>query len=349
VFTQWPGDNQSPGHVQIYMGGGKLIQSPGNTTGHVSITSLAEDAGHVVGYGRMPSGTGAAKTAGAGWTSGLWALWVLVAANAHSKPTQRVIPLTTNNVQNVERWIHSEQGTAWTHANNPLNVAGSFSSLLDSAVESGKAIDQPNMRGIRAALAANAPTALFSGAVVHSPWASGHYQGRFDKPVQQPALNLTGSGQTVSRLTQKQIDAVLLEAAHKGGLPINDVTTHALGLLGGVELAGKAIGDLFIVPGLGARAFFDILRGHPGAVTGGGINIPNPLNPVAAVGSGLASVGKDFAGAAKILGDLGSASFWKRIGIGAAGLALIVGGLVLFIATTGPAKTVESAVTKGVA
>ena len=43
VFTQWPGDNQSPGHVQIYMGGGKLIQSPGNTTGHVSITSLAQE------------------------------------------------------------------------------------------------------------------------------------------------------------------------------------------------------------------------------------------------------------------------------------------------------------------
>lgn len=53
VFSQWPGDSASPGHVQVYIGGGKVIQAP-HTGANVSIASLSEDTGHIVGYGRMP-------------------------------------------------------------------------------------------------------------------------------------------------------------------------------------------------------------------------------------------------------------------------------------------------------
>lgn len=53
VFSQWPGDNSSPGHVQVYIGGGQVIQAP-HTGADVSIASLSADTGHIVGYGRVP-------------------------------------------------------------------------------------------------------------------------------------------------------------------------------------------------------------------------------------------------------------------------------------------------------
>jgi hypothetical protein len=53
VFSQWPGDNASPGHVQVYIGGGQVIQAP-HTGATVSIASLSSDTGHIVGYGRVP-------------------------------------------------------------------------------------------------------------------------------------------------------------------------------------------------------------------------------------------------------------------------------------------------------
>lgn len=53
VFSQWPGDNASPGHVQVYIGGGKVIQAP-HAGATVSIANLTDDTGHIVGYGHVP-------------------------------------------------------------------------------------------------------------------------------------------------------------------------------------------------------------------------------------------------------------------------------------------------------
>lgn len=58
IFSDWPGDGSSPGHVAMYSGGGKLIEAP--RTG-VPIHEIALDAGyqkHVKGYKRL-SGTAA--------------------------------------------------------------------------------------------------------------------------------------------------------------------------------------------------------------------------------------------------------------------------------------------------
>jgi hypothetical protein len=73
IFSQWPGDNASPGHVQVYLGAGKVIQAP-HPGGVVSIASLSSDTGHIVGYGSMakmggdmvanPVGGAAATTTG---------------------------------------------------------------------------------------------------------------------------------------------------------------------------------------------------------------------------------------------------------------------------------------------
>lgn len=65
IFSQWPGDNASPGHVQVYIGGGKVIQAP-HPGGSVSVASLSADTGHIVGYGRPPLGSGPQTTGGAG-------------------------------------------------------------------------------------------------------------------------------------------------------------------------------------------------------------------------------------------------------------------------------------------
>lgn len=66
VFAQFPGDNASPGHVGIYLGGGKVIsaQDPAAGTG---VDSLADWGSAIVGYGR-PSGTASTPT-GAGLDS----------------------------------------------------------------------------------------------------------------------------------------------------------------------------------------------------------------------------------------------------------------------------------------
>lgn len=74
VFSQWPGDNASPGHVQIYIGGGNVI---GADTVNVEQTTLAAQAGHIVGYGRMPGAnvdTVASGATGGGLGSGLLSL-----------------------------------------------------------------------------------------------------------------------------------------------------------------------------------------------------------------------------------------------------------------------------------
>jgi len=63
VFSQWPGDNASPGHVQVYAGGGNVI---GADSTNVEQVPLSSNAGHIVGYGRPPGMTAAAAGAGGG-------------------------------------------------------------------------------------------------------------------------------------------------------------------------------------------------------------------------------------------------------------------------------------------
>lgn len=71
VFTQWPGDNSPPGHVQIYVGSGKVVGADTTGTG-VETTDLSVSAGHIVGYGRIPGV--AAGAGGGGGGGGLFSL-----------------------------------------------------------------------------------------------------------------------------------------------------------------------------------------------------------------------------------------------------------------------------------
>lgn len=76
VFGQFPGDNQSPGHVGIYIGGGQVLNAADPQQG-VVIGPLSDWGNAVVGYGRIP-GTPASKdtsNAGGSASSGAAGLW----------------------------------------------------------------------------------------------------------------------------------------------------------------------------------------------------------------------------------------------------------------------------------
>jgi hypothetical protein len=77
IFEQWPGDQAAPGHVVIWMGGGKIEQAPhtGELVQVDSFTpgSVSREGGRIVGYGRIPglTGTGSAlPPGGSGSSSG---------------------------------------------------------------------------------------------------------------------------------------------------------------------------------------------------------------------------------------------------------------------------------------
>jgi len=74
VFSQWPGDGAAPGHVEIYIGGGKVLGADDPAVG-VRVVPLSADAGHIVGYGRPPgAGVSANVQGGQGGGGGLLSL-----------------------------------------------------------------------------------------------------------------------------------------------------------------------------------------------------------------------------------------------------------------------------------
>lgn len=321
IFSNWQGDTLNPGHVQVYLGKGLLIQSPGTSTGSVQIQSLAEDAGHIVGYGRMPL-TGASKAGFKDWTTSTWAELALHLANIDG-PGKRKIPITPNNIENMQRWISAESGHGnWWSKANPLNGTGygqsngSYPNLLQAAQAFGAEINQKNFHGIRSALASNAPTALFSATVVHSNWASRHYGGD-PKAIARTTPNLTvGPAITAANLTPN--DQV------GGGSFLSEL--------------GKGTLDVLLSPGFGLKAAENVFTGHPGKTA-------TDINPAfTGIGKTAKTITSDAAAVTSFLTKLQSGAFWKRIGIGAAGVALIGGGVLIFLQSTKTVQGIEGKV-----
>jgi NlpC/P60 family len=74
VFSQWPGDNASPGHVGIYAGGGKILEASHSGT-PVHLVSLdAAYKAQVVGYGKVPGASTSGSSGGGGVLGGLLSL-----------------------------------------------------------------------------------------------------------------------------------------------------------------------------------------------------------------------------------------------------------------------------------
>ncbi|MGC2160752.1 MAG: hypothetical protein WA634_02475 [Silvibacterium sp.] len=180
-------------------------------------------------------------------------------------------PTTTNNVDNVMKWMTREEPTTdWADRDNPLNASldttsadglGTYPSLQVGAQETADMIEQSNMSGIQAALQANAPVDTFSAAVVASPWASSHYGGNPDAIAKVGTPSGTtlasgvpgaaaGSGQTGGAAPGGSWELQLQNVLNpSGGVSITNLT-------GGLEMIGArlgltVIGLLMILAGLG--------------------------------------------------------------------------------------------------
>jgi hypothetical protein len=76
IFTQWPGDDASPGHVAVYVGQGQIIEAPrpGRDVQRVALDDSYRS--HVVGVRRYPSwdlaGAQAPAAGGSSTSSGSW-------------------------------------------------------------------------------------------------------------------------------------------------------------------------------------------------------------------------------------------------------------------------------------
>jgi hypothetical protein len=101
VFSQWPGDNASPGHVQIYIGGGNVI---GADTVNVEQVKLATDTGHVVGYGRIPGISGQSGVTGGGAGGGLLSLFLPAQVLAFFSDAEKFVAALMWLV-NPENWM----------------------------------------------------------------------------------------------------------------------------------------------------------------------------------------------------------------------------------------------------
>jgi len=128
----------------------------------------------------------------------IWATTLLVDAG---------LPTTSNNIDNVMRWmVNEEPASNWWDRNNPLNASlgtsasdgtGSYPSLTIGAQYTAAMLRQQNMAPIFNALAANAPPATFGAAVISSPWASSHYGGNVSRFTGAVPPVVTYTGQTL--------------------------------------------------------------------------------------------------------------------------------------------------------
>jgi hypothetical protein len=130
------------------------------------------------------------------WTTTEWAVLLLA-----QLPN---VPITLNNVLNIERWMASEEPAgAWLARDNPLNASvgsgtsdgtGAQPDVNTGITNTAGMIEQSNMSAILAALQQNASTSTFEAAVVASPWASSHYGNGADFSSTPLFAFATGTG-----------------------------------------------------------------------------------------------------------------------------------------------------------
>lgn len=230
-------------------------------------------------------------------TQAIWAAFLIEEINAEGGN----VPLTLNNVENVERWMTAEnKPTDWAPRNNPLNASlgttasdgtAGYANLTAAAQYTAKMILQKNMSGIYQALASNAPPAVFSAAVVKSPWAGSRY------------------GVAAAGAPAKYI-----------------VPGRGLDYIANIALPTQTSVGTIIAK----------LPADSGAVVPAS---PTPLAPgVSGVNEGGNLGGGWLGDLTHLLDNLASPSWWLRVGMGALGVFLFTTGLMGFISTTKPGE-----------
>jgi len=250
----------------------------------------------------MPTATKPPSTT---WSTADWAALALKRAN---------LPVTQNNISNIQRWITTETGAqqgTWARDNNPLNMTGygsvrpsqyvfyQFPSLDRSATVFGLFMNQNNMAPIRAALAANAPLPVFSAALTNSAWnvntSSGKSYG--GNPNWLLAYAPTTTSVNVNELTPT--------------VKVSNTPASSGGTTGGSKPSTTSTNTSTNSGGGGILSHIPIIGGAISAAEATG----------------------------KLASHLIDPNFWKRVGIGAAGLSLIWTGTIIFVLSTDTAKS----------
>jgi hypothetical protein len=224
-------------------------------------------------------------------TQAVWATMLILALKAQGKD----VPVTLNNIENIERWMSAEEPSAdWYDRNNPLNASvgtsasdgtGSYANLESGAQNTAKELTQSNFSNILSALTQNASPAAFSAVVVSSPWASSHY------------------GVSAAGAPAKYVEA---------GRGLDYIST--LPLAGQVSAGtGKQVAP---ADAGAANAESDLLPGDPNATSVGGL------------------FGSWEDGLLGFFDAIESPKFWERVGLGAFGIFMVIIGGVLFFAST---------------
>jgi hypothetical protein len=240
----------------------------------------------------------------ADYTNRAWAIQVLQDGG---------FPISENNIDFMLWWMeHENSPSTWTGtagANNPLNNG------LGSGGGSGLG-SYPDL----ATAAAYAAKGIKGGIQGTGPLA-GALSLSADPAVSVKALESSGwasghYGYQAYSSTPVAIVTAAASAAEKG-------------ITGPVTL-----GDTSAT----AAAIIADAQNKVNGLYGSSISVPGADQAAKALG-GAAGVE---AAATKVLNDLGSSSWWERVGLFAAGGALVIVGIVVFISTTKTGQKVES-------
>ena len=233
--------------------------------------------------------------------------------------SKKRVPLTANNIANLQRIIAGESAgnqAGFLRDNNPFNL-GTWAS--------------PH-------------SGVYGGTVVPE---FGIYVNKFASPeagAQGTAQAIVGQSNNAALLKALQQDAptaifggALSSSAWKGAGYASPTGINRFSPFTGSSPTTAGLPKNVSVTVNGVHSTQDVnnvLGASVNAATGG-------LAGNLATATGLGGV----AGLGTLVGDLTSGTWWRRIGIGAGGIALIIGGTVLFLSQTQAGKQVIGAAT----
>ena len=254
-------------------------------------------------------------------TSTDWVKFLIAEINLQliAQGSKQRVPLTANNIANLQRIIAGESAgnqAGFLRDNNPFNL-GTWAS--------------PH-------------SGLYGGTVVPE---FGIYINKFASPqagAQGTAQAIVGQSNNTALLKALEQDAptaifggALSSSAWKGAGYASPTGINRFSPFTGSSPATAGLPKNVSVTVNGVHSTQDVnnvLGASVNAATGG-------LAGNLATATGLGGV----AGLGTLVGDLTSGTWWRRIGIGAGGIALIIGGTVLFLSQTQAGKQVIGAAT----
>ena len=233
--------------------------------------------------------------------------------------SKKRVPLTANNIANLQRIIAGESAgnqAGFLRDNNPFNL-GTWAS--------------PH-------------SGVYGGTVVPE---FGIYINKFASPeagARGTAQAIVGQSNNTALLKALEQDAptaifggALSSSAWKGAAYASPTGINRFSPFTGSSSTNAGLPKNVSVTVNGVHSTQDVknvLGASINAATGG-------LAGNLATATGLGGV----AGLGTLVGDLTSGTWWRRIGIGAGGIALIIGGTVLFLSQTQAGKQVIGAAT----